>query len=273
MAKRFDDAAVWITGGGSGIGKALALEMARQGARVAVSGRREDRLRAVVEALEASGRPALAVPCDVTEEAQVAAAADRVAEAFGGLDVAVANAGFSVGGPVETLTAEEWRRQLDVNVVGAALTAKHALPYLRERRGRLALVGSVAAFLGLGRSAAYCASKAALRALGQSLSVELAGSGVTCTTLHPGFVESEIGQVDNAGVYRPEREDRRPRNLMWSAEDAARVMARAIHGRAQEQVFTGHGRAAAFFAQHFPRVSVALQARAGARRRRRRPRR
>jgi NAD(P)-dependent dehydrogenase (short-subunit alcohol dehydrogenase family) len=139
---------VWITGGGSGIGRALALELAARGADVAVSGRRAERLAEVASAIDELGRRGLAIPCDVTDEAQVAAAADEAAKLFGGLDVAVANAGFSVSGPVETLDAEDWRRQLDVNVVGAAITAKHALQHLRPTRGRLAFVGSVAAFLG-----------------------------------------------------------------------------------------------------------------------------
>lgn len=269
MAKRFEGSSVWITGGGSGIGRALALAFADEGARVAVSGRRQERLDEVVQALSESGGEGLAVVCDVTDETQVSDAADRVADAFGGIDVAIANAGFAVGGPVETLTADDWRRQLDVNVVGAAITARHALPYLRESKGRLALVGSVAAFIGVARTAPYCASKAALRALGQSLHAELAGSGVSCTTLHPGYVESEIGQVDNDGVFHEEQPDRRPQNLMWTSEDAARVMLRAVYGRKQEFVFTAHGKAIAFVAQHFPGVTLMAQRWGGGRRKRR----
>lgn len=256
MAGNFDGQVAWITGGGSGIGRALALELARQGADVAVSGRREDRLEEVAEEIRALGRRGISVPCDVTDEASIAAAVERVVADLGGLDVAVANAGWSVSGRIVDTTAEQWRRQLDVNVVGAALTAKYALPHLEERRGRIALVGSIAAYMGLAKNGAYAASKWAVRAIGQTLSIELAGTGVTCTTIHPGFVESEIAKVDNEGVFHEKRKDRRPKKLMWSSEAAARTMARAIHRRKREHVFTRHGKLGAFVGQHFPGLTV-----------------
>ncbi|MGB8223659.1 MAG: SDR family NAD(P)-dependent oxidoreductase, partial [Polyangiales bacterium] len=122
MAKRFKNQVVWITGGGSGIGRALALAFADEGASVAVSGRREERLHEVVQELEAKGAKGLAVRCDVTDEASVADAVQKIVRAWGGLDVAVANAGFVVAGRIEKLSAADWRRQLDVNVIGAAMT-------------------------------------------------------------------------------------------------------------------------------------------------------
>jgi NAD(P)-dependent dehydrogenase (short-subunit alcohol dehydrogenase family) len=261
MARLFRGQAAWITGGGSGIGRALALELARRGANVAVSGRREARLVEVARDVEALGVRGLPVPCDVTDEAQVRRAADAVVDQLGQLDVAVANAGFAVAGPIESLSAEDWRRQLDVNVVGAAITAKHALAYLRETRGRLGLVGSVSAFVPLAKNGPYVASKYAVRAIGQTLAIELAGTGVSCTTLHPGFVESEIAQVDNQGVHHADREDRRPTNLMWRSEDAARVMVDALHARKTEYVFTGHGKLGAFLGQHLPGLTVFAQRR------------
>ena len=159
MAKRFEKQVVWITGGGSGIGRALALAFANEGAAVAVSGRRDDRLQEVVQELESHGAKGLAVRCDVTDEASVADAAQKVARTLGGIDVAVANAGFSVAGRIEKLSAADWRRQLDVNVIGVAMTARYALPHLRERKGRLALIGSVASMLSTPGVGAYSASK------------------------------------------------------------------------------------------------------------------
>src|SRR5690606_1178224 len=238
MAMRgLDGMVAWVTGATSGIGEACARELARRGARVAISGRRRDRLDALAAELGA-----LPVPCDVREDEAVATAVDTVLERFGRLDLALANAGFTVGGRVEELSADDWRRQLDTNVVGAALTARHALPALRESRGRLGLVGSVAAFLPAPSFAPYHASKYALRALGLTLSAELAGSGVSCTTVHPGFVASEIAQVDNHGRHDPSRADQRPAALMWPTDRAARVIVRALLARRREVVFTGHGR-------------------------------
>jgi len=252
MARRFEDAVVWITGGGSGLGAAMARTFAREGAHVAVSGRRAERLVEVVEAVEAEGRRALAVPCDVTDDDAVEAAVAQVVDTFGVLDVAVANAGFGVMGRVADLTADDWRRQLDVNVVGAASTARHAIPHLVQRRGRLALVGSVSGLVYLPKNAAYQASKAAVLAMGRTLAMELAPDGVSCTVLQPGFVKSEIGQVDNQGQFQADRRDQRPAQLMWETDDAARVMVQAIYKRKVEYTFTGHGRVAAFLGRHLP---------------------
>lgn len=252
MARRFENQVVWITGGGSGIGRALALAFAGEGANVAVSGRREDRLEEVVEAVGSKEGKALAVRCDVTDEASVAEAVQKVVRTLGGLDVAVANAGFSVAGRIEKLSAADWRRQLDVNVIGVAMTARYAIPHLRERGGRLVLIGSVTSMLPTPGVGAYAASKYAVRAIGQTLAVELHGSGVSCTTIHPGYIESEIAQVDNQGRFDASREDRRPQNLMWPADKAARVMIDAIAKRKREYTFTGHGKVGAFAGRHLP---------------------
>lgn len=249
---RFTDHIVWITGGGSGIGAAIALEFARQGADVAVSGRRLDRLAEVVAQIEGLGRRGLAVACDVTDDADVARAVAEVAEKFGKIDVVVANAGFGVAGRIEGLGIDEWRRQFATNVFGVASTIHHALPHLRRTRGRLALIASVAAMIPTPGNGVYVASKYAVRGLGQTLAIELAGSGVSCTLIHPGFVASEIAQVDNAGRFDPTRADKRPAKLMWTAEASARVIVPAIHRRAREYTFTVHGKLGGFLGRHLP---------------------
>lgn len=260
MAKRFEDAVVWITGASAGLGRALALEFARQGAHVALSARRVDRLNELVREVEGLGRRALAVPCDVADERAVQKAADAVATHFGKLDIAIANAGFGVAGRIERLDAADWRRQFDINVVGVAMTARYALPHLGRSQGRLALIASVSAYLPGPGTGAYAASKAAVRSIGETLSVECAGSGVSVTTIHPGFVESEIAQVDNEGRFDASVVDHRPARLMWKADRAARVMAGAIARREREFVFTGHGKFGAFVGQHFPAlVQLVLQ--------------
>lgn len=252
MAKRFENQVVWITGGGSGIGRSLALAFAEEGATVAVSGRRQERLELVATEIEGKGGKALAVPCDVTDEASVESVVQRVVETFGRLDVAVANAGFSVAGKIEKLSAEDWRRQLDVNVVGLAMTARHSIPHLKENAGRLVLVGSVSGMIATPGVGAYSASKYAVRAIGQTLAVELHGTGVSCTTIHPGFIESEIAQVDNQGVFDANREDTRPQKLMWPTDRAAKVTVGAIAARKREYTFTGHGKVGAFVGRHLP---------------------
>ncbi len=250
----------WVTGASSGIGRACAIELARRGVHVGVSARREERLADLVVELERQGVSAVTVPCDVCDDDSVARAAARVVSTLGGLDIALANAGCTQEGTIEELGADDWKRLLDVNVVGAATTARYALPFLRERRGRLALTGSVAGFMVAPGWGAYHASKYALRALGRTLSAELAGSGVSCTTVHPGFVESDIMRVDASGETNPNTEDPRPTQLMWSAQRAARVMIDAIERRRRELVFTGHGKVAVWLGTHFPSAMHAVMA-------------
>jgi NAD(P)-dependent dehydrogenase (short-subunit alcohol dehydrogenase family) len=240
MAQPFFDQVAWITGGGTGLGRFLALELARQGAHVAVSGRRQDKLDEVVAAVQALGRRALAIPLDVTDAAAQQAAVARIEAELGRLDVAVANAGFGVGGDLETIALPAFERQFRVNVFALLGTVQAALPALRRSGGRLGLVGSVAHTAFAPGYGAYNASKAAVHALGETLAAELSGSGVSVTLLHPGFVESEIYTVDNDNRPREGRRDHRPRQLMWPTDRAARSMARALRRRKRVHVFTGH---------------------------------
>lgn len=252
------DHVVWITGASSGLGRAMALEFARRGATVAVSARRMDLLQALVTELETAGYKSRAFHCDVLNEASIAGCANAIVEAFGKLDVVVANAGFGVMGSIEELSAEEWSRQLAGNVTGLALTCKHALPHLRKTRGRVALVGSVGAFLPGPGIGAYSASKAAVHSIGETFQVELSGSGVSCTTLHPGFVESNITRIDNAGNFHPDRMDPRPVKLMWPTDKAARSMVHAIAKRKKVHVFTGHGKVLVLIGRYLPGLARKL---------------
>jgi len=248
----FKDEVVWITGASAGIGAALAHEFSNRGAIVCLSARRRERLEELAKAISESGGRAFAYPCDVTVEEDVAETVRAIVEAHGKLDCAVANAGFGVSGRIESLSADDWRRQFDVNVVGAAITAKYALSELRQSHGRLVLVGSIMSMMSSAKAGAYSASKYAVRSIGQTLSLELHGSGATCTTIHPGYVSTEIALVDNDGVFHEDREDRRPAKLMWPADKAAKVMVNAIARRKREFVFTGHGKLGGYLGRHFP---------------------
>ncbi|MDI1324531.1 MAG: SDR family NAD(P)-dependent oxidoreductase [Algoriphagus sp.] len=246
------DKIVWITGASSGLGRGMAVEYASQGALVVVSARRMDQLQEVVKEIESKGGKAKAVFCDVLDSKSIEACVNQIIEGFGKLDIAVANAGYGVLGKIEDLNEGDWQRQLAVNVTGLALTCKFALPHLRKTKGRLALIGSVAAFVPNPGTGAYGAGKAAVHNIGESLQVELKGSGVSCTTIHPGFVESNITRIDNEGNFHPDRSDPRPANLMWPTEKAAKVMVKAIEKRKKVFVFTGHGKLVVFIGKFFP---------------------
>ena len=127
------------------------------------------------------------------------------------------------------------------------------LPHAKHgTRGRLVLIGSVAGFLPGPGTAPYSASKAAVRSLARSLALELRPTGVSVTGIYPGFVESEIRQVDNQGRFDAARPDRGPHRLYWPTDRAARVMLRAIHRRKREFTFTAHGRIAGWLGRHMP---------------------
>lgn len=243
---------VWITGASSGIGKAMAFEWARSGYRVVLSARRLELLEALANEIKNSGGEALAIPVDIMDENAIQRAVQQIVTTWGRLDVVVANAGFGVFGSIEKLTASEWNRQLQGNVTGLALTVKYALPHLKQHQGRIGIVGSVGAYLPNPNLGAYGASKAAVHSIGLTLQLELKGTGVSCTTLHPGFVKSEIARMDNEGVWHPERVDPRPQNLMWPADKAAKVMVKAILKRKRNYIFTTHGRLFVWMQRWFP---------------------
>ena len=243
-------AAVLITGASSGIGAALAREYDKRGARVALLARRKERLGALAAEL----RDARAIACDVTNDASVQAAVREALAAFGELDVVVANAGIGVTGSVEELSIDDYRNQFETNVFGVLRTVKATMSSLKRTSGRIALVGSVSGFLSLPGTSAYAMSKFAVRALAEALGAELSVAGVTVTHVAPGFVESEIRKVDNAGAYHAERRDPIPPFLVMSNERAAHEIANAVQGRRPEVVVTNHGKAAMFVATRFPRT-------------------
>jgi NAD(P)-dependent dehydrogenase (short-subunit alcohol dehydrogenase family) len=217
-----------------------------------LAARRTDRLDGLVAELAPGGARAIAVRCDVTVDGDVERAAAAARASFGRLDVVVANAGFGVVGPVGSLTLNDYRRQFETNVFGVLRTILATLDDVRRARGRIAIVGSVSGHIAIPRASPYAMSKFAVRALADALGHELAPSGVSVTLLSPGFVESELRRVDNAGVLRPSAPEPIPGFLVVPAARAARQMVRAIARRRREAVITGHGKIAVFVQRHAP---------------------
>lgn len=251
--QRFAGNAVFITGASSGIGAALALEFAREGADMVLAARRRDRLESLAAEIGAIGRRAIVAPCDVTREGDLERAAAAGRTAFGKLDVVVANAGFGVTGLLERLSLDDYRRQLETNVFGVLRTVYATLEDLKKSRGRLVVIGSVSGHVAVAGSSAYSMSKFAVRGLAASLGHELAEHGVSVTLISPGFVESEIRQVDNRGVRRAEAPARPiPAALVMATPTAARKIVSAVARRRREVVITGFGKAAVLLQRHLP---------------------
>jgi len=262
--QRFAGNAVFITGASSGIGAALAREFADEGADVALAARRVDRLEALASQIGKTGRRAVVIACDVTRDGDLERAAGQARAALGKLDVVVANAGFGVTGKLETLSLDDYRRQLETNVFGVLRTIYATLDDLKKTRGRLVLIGSVSGHVAVPGSSAYSMSKFAVRGLADSLGHELASYGVAVTLISPGFVESEIGQVDNRGVWRPQAPRRPlPASVVMATPTAARKIVRAVARRRREVVITGFGKAAVVLQRHAPWLLAAIIRRFG----------
>jgi NAD(P)-dependent dehydrogenase (short-subunit alcohol dehydrogenase family) len=177
-----------VTGGNSGIGLATARAFIEQGARVAITGRDQATLDQAAASL---GPNVLALRAD-TPDAEATAAAIRTAvEAFGNLDIVVANAGVSGNTPVGGTTAEQFERIISINVTGVFLTVQAAAPYLRKGASVI-LIGSVHELLGAPGYSAYAASKGAVRAMGRVLASELAAAGVRVNVVSPGATRTPI---------------------------------------------------------------------------------
>lgn len=256
--RRFDGTRTLITGASSGIGAALALELGRRGARVALLARRAERLDEVADLVRARGGTALPLIADVTRDGDLEAAVAATVEAFGGLDLAVANAGFGVGGYLARLRLEDYRRQFETNVFGVLRTIYASLDQLLATRGTLVLMGSAAGYLATPRNSPYGMSKFAVRALAGCLQGELEPFGVRVVLISPGFVESEIRLLDRYGRLQEEAREPLPAWLPMPADRAARVIADGIARRRREVVVTGHARVAIVLARHFPRLTAWL---------------
>src|SRR5262245_36660619 len=182
-----------VTGGGRGLGRAIARALATEGLAVAVGARSRDQIDDAAAELRASGRAVLAVPLDVTDGASVAAAVADVTAGLGPIDVLVNNAGIAESAPFARATLEHWDRHLRVNATGPYLVTRAVLAGMLERGwGRVVNVASMAGLHGAPYVAAYTASKHALIGLTRALAAEVAGRGVTINAICPGFAATDI---------------------------------------------------------------------------------
>ncbi|HEU5318689.1 MAG TPA: SDR family NAD(P)-dependent oxidoreductase, partial [Chloroflexota bacterium] len=211
-------ARVWVTGASSGIGEALVGELARAGARVALTARREEALTALATRVHASGGEALVAAADVADREAVRRATERIESEWGGIDLAVFSAGLYV--PVErpALNAEDFTTTFAVNYFGMVYGLEAVLPgMLRRGHGRVAAVSSLVGDLPLPRSAAYGSSKAAVTYLMRTLRFDLRPRGVGVTLIQPGFVKTPM--VGGNEFWMP---------ALVEVEDAARQIAKGL---------------------------------------------
>lgn len=189
------DRVALITGAGSGIGKAAALLLAKEGARIGALGRTEDELKETVKAIKKAKGQAIAITADISQPEEMLSAVEQLADKWGRIDIVFANAGINgVWAPIEELTPKEWDRTLTINLKGTFLTVKYAVPYLKKRGGSVIVTSSVNGtriFSNTGATA-YSCSKAAQVAFTKMIALELAEARIRVNVICPGAIETEI---------------------------------------------------------------------------------
>lgn len=223
----FQGKVVVVTGASKGIGKAAASAFAREGARVAVVDLDQAAGEATVQEIEGLGQEALFVQADVAQEAQVQAMVRHVVERWGRLDILVNNAGIYFQGDVGGTPLNQWSRILDVNLTGAFLCTKYALPAMLDSGGGVIVnVSSEAGLVGIPGQVGYNVSKAGMIALTKSCAVDLARRGVRVNCVCPGttdtpLVQEAIRRAPNPAAARRHLEEVRPLNRLGTPEEIA----------------------------------------------------
>jgi len=223
----FKDKVVMITGASSGIGRGLALELSRRGARLGLVARRAAVLDEIVGEIGSGGGKALALAADVQDATALRGAADRLRAEFGQIDLLIANAGIGLTAEAAKMEPADLARVFNVNVIGAANSVAAVVPeMLAQGSGQIAAISSLAAYRGLPKSAAYCASKAAVSAFFESVRLDLKGKGIAVTIIHPGFIKTPLTEGRHADMP-----------FLMELQDAVRLIAGAIERRKKSYAF------------------------------------
>lgn len=216
-----------ITGASSGIGAALAKQLAAEGQLVALVARRRSKLDELVDDIQTAGGVASAFVADVSDPAQVSRVFEDIAERLGEVSTLVANAGIGDPTPAHRFRSDTFEKIVRVNLLGVAYCVEALLPQMLERgSGHIVGVGSLAGYRGLPGASAYCASKAGLASFLESLRIELQGTGVRVTTICPGFVKTPLTDRNH-----------HPMPFLMDVDDAVMRMSRAIQRQVSEYAF------------------------------------
>ena len=216
-----------ITGASSGIGRGLALELARRGARLGLVARRAAVLDEIVEEVQTSGTRAIPLAADVRDAPALRAAADRLRDEFGRIDLLIANAGIGTTADAAKMQPDDIASVININVLGAANSVAAVVPEMvAQGSGQLVVISSLAAYRGLPKSAAYCASKAAVSAFFESVRLDLQPRGVTVTIIHPGFIKTPLTAGRHADMP-----------FLMELDDAVKLIVRAIEKKKKSYAF------------------------------------
>ena len=225
----FKNKVVIITGASEGIGRALALELARYDTKLVISARNNNRLAELKKEIESKGAQALAAPADVTDKDSCNALIESAINEFGRIDILVNNAGRTMWTPVEDIEDFSiFEKIMDVNYLGAVYCTCFALPYLKESKGQIVGISSVAGLNGVPCRTAYAASKHAMFGFFDSLRIELKDTGVSVTMIAPDFVVSQIHKRALDGKGNPLGKSPLQESKVMAAKECAKIILSAI---------------------------------------------
>ncbi len=249
---------VVITGGSSGIGKALAERFGKEGARVLITGRNKQGLDITVNELRNKKIDIHGFQADVSNEHDNKAMAEEAVRLFGTIDILINNAGISMRALFSEVEIEVIKRVMDINFYGAVYATKYCLPEISKNKGSIVGISSIAGFLGLPGRTGYSSSKFALNGFLAVMRTELLNTGVHVLTACPGFTASNIRK--HALTKDGHEQDESPRNeeKMMSAEECAHHIYRAVVKRKRTLVLTGEGKLAVWLNKWWPSMAERL---------------
>ncbi len=239
----FKDNVVIITGASSGIGEAMAYELANRGARLALVARNAENLQTVADACEQRGAQTIMIAADVTDETACEAMVEQVVATYGRIDTLINNAGLTMWSRLDELDSlETFKKVIDVNLMGSVYPTYYALPYLKASKGRIVAMASIAGRTGIPTRTGYSASKHAVVGFFESLRIELEDDGVTVTIAFPDFVNSgfHIRALGPDGVplgHNPLQTDK-----IMTSEICAEGVLDAVAARKRELIMSRRGR-------------------------------
>lgn len=237
---------VIITGASSGIGKALAFEYGNKGAQVIITGRNEAKLLEAKAELTAAQIACLAIVCDSSSEEQTRAMIAQVVQEFGRIDILINNAGISMRSMFENVDLKVIKQLMDINFWGTVYATHAALPYIKESKGGIIGISSIAGYRGLPVRTGYSASKFAMNGFLEALRTELLESGVHVLTACPGFTASNIRNASLNSEGKITGDTMRDEEKMMSAEEVAQRIFKAFEQKKKTLVLTFQGKLTVF---------------------------
>jgi NADP-dependent 3-hydroxy acid dehydrogenase YdfG len=229
MASKLEGKVAIITGASSGIGEATAISLAVEGVKVVIAARRRERLEAVAKHITDNGEKVLPVVADITDEVQVKNLIQKAHAEFGRVDILVNNAGVAFPGRIESADPANWRKMIDVNVLGLMYTTHTVLPIFKaQQSGHIVNISSVAGRIARAGMAGYSVTKWGVNAFSEALRQEVYQDNIRVTIIEPGLVETEIDQHITDVVVKQEIEARRKGITRLKSEDIAAAIVYAV---------------------------------------------